>query len=354
MSLYTPIQDILQEYHVDAMLVMSYFNLRYVTGGMGGGAALITKRGKYFFTDPRYIEDAQRRIREASIELCPPGTSLLAKVREQAEADGVKRFGFEESSLSIGQYTFLTESAQLELVPCQALINRLIAVKGPWEKAKMIAAQRLAEEAFDHTLQQLHVGMTEKEAAAILVYQLLHLGADKSSFGPIVVSGARSSLPHGTPSHKKIESGDFLTMDFGCVLDGWCSDMTRTVAFGHVTDEMRLVYDTVLRAQEAGIATARANIQGKLIHEAAMKVIADAGYAAYFTHGFGHGIGMAGHEDYGAGAGEEKILPVGAMISAEPGIYIPGRFGVRIEDVLYLTENGCENLMQTPKELLIL
>lgn len=149
----------------------------------------------------------------------------------------------------------------------------------------MIAAQRLAEEAFDHTLQQLHVGMTEKEAAAILVYQLLHLGADKSSFGPIVVSGARSSLPHGTPSHKKIESGDFLTMDFGCVLDGWCSDMTRTVAFGHVTDEMRLVYDTVLRAQEAGIATARANIQGKLIHEAAMKVIADAGYAAYFTHG---------------------------------------------------------------------
>lgn len=354
MGLYAPIQDVLQEYNVDAMLVMSYSNLRYVTGGMGGGAALVTKRGRYFFTDPRYIEDATARIRDAEVKLCPSGTPLLAKVREQAEADGVRRFGFEESNLSIGQYMFLSKSEQMKLVPSQALINRLIAVKGAGEKARLIAAQRLAEEAFDRTLAQLCIGMTEKEAAAILVYQMLHLGADKSSFGPIVVSGVRSSLPHGVPTHKKIEAGDFLTMDFGCVLDGWCSDMTRTVAFGHVTDEMRLVYDTVLKAQEAGIAAARANIPGKLIHEAAMKVIDGAGYGRYFTHGFGHGMGMVGHEDYGAGANEEKLLPVGAVISAEPGIYIPGRFGVRIEDVLYLTEDGCENLMLTPKELLIL
>ncbi len=354
MSMYEPIQEVLQEYKVDAMLVMSYFNIRYVTGGMGGGAALVTQKGKYFFTDPRYIEDARNQIKDAEVVLCSSSAGLLGTARKQAEADGVRYLGYEEANLSIGQYNFLAQSDQMNLVPAQALINRLIAVKGPEEKEKMIEAQRLAEEAFDKTLSQLSVGMTEKEAAAILVYQMLHLGADKSSFGPIVVSGSRSSLPHGEPTHKKIESGDFLTMDFGCVLDGWCSDMTRTVAFGSATDEMRLVYDTVLKAQEAGIAAAKANVQGKTIHEAGAKVIRDAGYGEYFTHGFGHGIGMAGHEDYGASSGEEKILPAGSMISAEPGIYLPGRFGVRIEDVLYLTEDGNEDLMTTPKELLIL
>lgn len=354
MNLFIPMQEALFGAGLDAMLVTSYFNTRYITGGMGGGAALVTEKGRYFFTDTRYAEEANIRIKDTKIMLCPPGTQLLPIVINQAVEDGAKYFGFEDSDLSIGQYRVLEKTAGIEPVEAQAFLNRLIAVKDSEAKAKMIAAQRLAEEAFDNTLAQLHVGMTEKEAAAILVYQLLHLGADRSSFSPIVVSGTRSSLPHGTPTHKEIECGDFLTMDFGCVLDGWCSDMTRTVAFGNVTAEMRLVYETVLKAQEAGIATARAGIPGKLIHEAGAKVIASAGYGAYFNHGFGHGIGMAGHEDYGAGKNEEKLLPVGAVISAEPGIYIPGKFGVRIEDVLYLTEDGCENFMTTPKELLIL
>lgn len=354
MGLYKQLQDALGPGHLDAMMVKSFNNIRYITGGMGGGAALVTRRGRYFFTDPRYIEEAEKRITGAEVVLCPGAAAILPSILARAEADGVKLLGFEETELSIGDYLFMQRSGTLEPVPSQALLNRLIAVKGPEEKSRLIAAQRLAEEAFTNTLEQLHVGMTEKEAAAILVYQMLHLGADRNSFGPIVVSGARSSLPHGAPTHKEICPGDFLTIDFGCILDGWCSDTTRTVAFGHATDEMRLVYNTVLRAQEAGIAAARAGIQGKLIHQAAMKVISDAGFGQYFTHGFGHGMGMVGHEDYGAGAAEEKVLPSGAVISAEPGIYLPGRFGVRIEDILYLTESGAEDITLLPKELLIL
>ena len=174
------------------------------------------------------------------------------------------------------------------------------------------------------------------------------------SFEPIVVSGVNSSMPHGVPSHKKVEEGDFLTMDFGCMLDGYCSDMTRTVAIGHVTEEMDKVYHTVLAAQAAGAAAAKAGVKGMDIHAAAAKVISDAGYGDYFGHGFGHGLGIEVHENPGAGQKASVPLPVNAVISAEPGIYIPGKFGVRIEDVLIIQENGCKDIMEAPKELLVL
>ena len=169
-----------------------------------------------------------------------------------------------------------------------------------------------------------------------------------------MVSGANSSMPHGVPSDKPVADGDFLTMDFGCMLDGYCSDMTRTVAIGHATEEMDKVYHTVLQAQLAGIATAKAGVTGRAVHEAAAKVIADAGYGAYFGHGFGHGLGLEVHEDPSANMANDKPLPVGAVISAEPGIYIPGRFGVRIEDVVVIEENGCRDIMEAPKELIII
>ena len=218
----------------------------------------------------------------------------------------------------------------------------------------MGAAQRIAERALTDILNEIRPGVTEKEIAARLQYLMLHYGAENMSFDPIVVSGPNGSLPHGVPSEKVIQSGEFVTMDFGCIYHGYCSDMTRTVAVGSVTEEMRQVYNTVLAAQKAGIEAARAGATGRAVDGAARAVIQQAGYGPYFGHSFGHGVGVEIHEGPNATPSNDKPLPAGAVISAEPGIYLPGKLGVRIEDVLYLTEGGCQNLTLAPKELLIL
>ena len=219
-----------------------------------------------------------------------------------------------------------------------------------------IAAQNttLAEKALEEVLPLLKPGAVEREIAAEITYRMRLHGAEGNSFDPIVVTGAKSSMPHGVPGDEVIKSGDFVTMDFGCVKDGYCSDMTRTVAIGSATDEMRNVYYTVLEAQKAGIAVARPGVTGAEIHNAGAKVIADAGYGAYFGHGFGHGVGLDIHEQPTASPANQRPMPEGAVISAEPGIYLPGKFGVRIEDVLYLSGEGCVDITKAPKDLLIL
>ena len=174
------------------------------------------------------------------------------------------------------------------------------------------------------------------------------------SFDPIVVSGPNGSLPHGVPSEKAIRNGEFVTMDFGCVYHGYCSDMTRTVAVGYATEEMRRVYQTVLSAQTAGIVAAKAGATGQAVDGAARSIIVSAGYGPYFGHSFGHGVGVEIHESPNASPLNDKPLPAGAVISAEPGIYLPGKLGVRIEDVLVLKEGGCVDITNAPKELLIL
>jgi Xaa-Pro aminopeptidase len=230
----------------------------------------------------------------------------------------------------------------------------LRAVKSETEIEKMIRAQRIAEEAFENTLGVIRPGMTEKEVAAELIYSMLKLGADGLSFDPIVVGGARSSMPHGVPTDAEIKTGTFLTMDFGCIKDGYCSDMTRTDAVGGYTDEMRAVYETVLRAQESGIEKAAAGVPGSAVHAAAADVIGSAGFGAYFGHGFGHGLGLEVHECNSASPSDSRELKAGNVISAEPGIYLPGRFGVRIEDVIVIRDGGCENITRTPKRLLVI
>ena len=239
-------------------------------------------------------------------------------------------------------------------MPAADLLAELRAVKDPEELEILISAQRIAEKALADILNEIRPGVTEKEIAARLQYLMLHYGAEDKSFDPIVVSGPNGSLPHGVPSEKVIQAGEFVTMDFGCVYRGYCSDMTRTVAVGSVTDEMRRVYDTVLAAQLAGIAAAKAGATGRAVDGAAREVIEQAGYGPCFGHSFGHGVGVEIHEGPNATPSNDKPLPAGAVISAEPGIYLPGRLGVRIEDVLYLTEDGCQNLTLAPKDLLIL
>lgn len=356
MSRFSKISEKLGQYDLDAIMITSVPNRLYATEfPSSDGMAVVTKNGSYFFADSRYIEAARKKVEDAEIRESSVKTTMTDLANEVIEKHGIRKLGFEDGSVTVKSYNNWQEKLKgCELAPATELLMELRAVKEQRELDKLIAAQRIAEKALKDVLDFIKPGRTEKEISAYLQYRMLCHGAAKMSFEPIVVSGANGSMPHGVPSEKPVAEGEFITMDFGCVWDGYCSDMTRTVAVGYVTDEMEKVYHTVLKAQLTGIATAKAGVTGKAVHEAAAKVIEDAGYGDYFGHGFGHGVGVEVHESPRASVLNEKPLPANAVISAEPGIYIPGKFGVRIEDVIIVGEGSSRSIMEAPKELLIL
>jgi Xaa-Pro aminopeptidase len=316
--------------------------------------ALITKNQAYFYIDSRYIEAAKRSISGAVVELTDLKTTYYDRINAVLDNEGIKSLGIEEGIMSHAEFLQARGRLKAELVPAQDMLAELRTAKSAEEIEKLTTAQRIAERAYDQTLDVIRIGMTEKEIAAELIYRMLREGAEGLAFDPIVVSGLRTSLPHGVPSEAELREGCFLTLDFGCKYDGYCSDMTRTVAFGFVSEEMLLVYDTVLEAQTAAISGLKAGMTGAEADGLARAVIERAGYGEYFGHGFGHGVGLDVHEAPTANPSGMKPMPAGTVISAEPGIYLPGRFGVRIEDVVVLIEGGCVNLTRTPKKLLIL
>ena len=320
----------------------------------GEGNVVVTAQGCFYFTDSRYIEAANHLITGAEIAMTGRSRNYRAMVQEVVDRCRIRKLGFEEGYLSVADYNLWKEGLTAELVPAQKLVDALRAAKDDGEIALMTKAQEITDRAFSEILKFIQPGMTEQEIAAKLQYDMLRFGAEKMSFDPIVVSGPNGSLPHGIPSAKQVQQGEFITMDFGCKYGGYCSDMTRTVALGEPTGEMRKVYQTVLEAQLAGIAVTKAGVPGKSIDAAARKVIEDAGYGEYFGHGYGHSLGIEIHESPNANTRDETLLPVGAVVSAEPGIYLPGKFGVRIEDVTVLTADGCMVLTKSPKELIIL
>lgn len=344
----------LPEYGLDAMLLNSEPGEYYAVGFHGEGNVVVTAQGCFYFTDSRYIEAANHLITGAEIAMTGRSRNYRAMVQEVVDRCRIRELGFEEGYLSVADYNLWKEGLTAELVPAQKLVDALRAAKDDGEIALMTKAQEITDRAFSEILKFIQPGMTEQEIAAKLQYDMLRFGAEKMSFDPIVVSGPNGSLPHGIPSAKQVQQGEFITMDFGCKYGGYCSDMTRTVALGEPTGEMRKVYQTVLEAQLAGIAVTKAGVPGKSIDAAARKVIEDAGYGEYFGHGYGHSLGIEIHESPNANTREETLLPVGAVVSAEPGIYLPGKFGVRIEDVTVLTADGCMVLTKSPKELIIL
>ena len=311
MSRFDKIAARLGDYGLDAMMITSEPNRLYATGFHStAGMAIVTTAGSYFFTDRRYIEAASKRIDNCQILENTREKPMSMLAEEVIARHGIKRLGFEESYTTVEDYDLWREKLSCELVPAAGLLGELRAVKDQGEIDTMIAAQRIAEKAFTEVLNFIKVGRTEKEIAAFLQYQMLLGGAEKMSFDPIVVSGANSSMPHGVPTDKPVASGDFITMDFGCIYGGDCSDMTRTVAVGSVTEEMDRVYHTVLRAQLEGIAATKAGVAGKTVHEAGAAVIREAGYGAYFGHGFGHSLGVEIHESPNASPSEGEPLPL--------------------------------------------
>ena len=344
----------LPEYGIDAMLVNSEPGEFYAVGFHGEGNVVVTAEKCFYFTDSRYIEAAEHLIHGAEIAMTDAGRNYRAMVQQVIDECHIERLGFEENYLSVADFELWDKGLTASLAPAQKLVNSLRAAKDEEELALMRRAQEITDQAFSAMLKFIQPGQTEQEIAARLQYEMLCLGADKMSFDPIVASGPNGSKPHAIPSQRKVQKGDFITMDFGCKFGGYCSDMTRTIALGEPTEEMKKVYHIVLEAQKAGIAAARAGIPGKDIDAAARKVIEEAGYGDYFGHGYGHSVGIEIHESPNANTREETLMPVGAAVSAEPGIYLPGKFGVRIEDVTVLTAEGCVDITKSPKELIIL
>ena len=340
---------------LDAILLTSEANCYYATGFMGEGIALVTRRGSWYFTDSRYTEAADKAIGDAAvIREVSREKPFSALINEALAEAGAEKAGFEEQRMTVAEHAVYSEKLHCTLTPASSLMTELRGSKDEEELSCMTAAQRIAEGALEQILKEIRPGMTEKEIAARLNYLMVSAGAEKTAFDTIVASGPNGSMPHAVPGMRKVRKGDFITMDFGCVYKGYCSDMTRTVALGRPSDEMRNVYDIVLQAQLAGIAAAKAGVTGAVIDGAARKVIQDAGYGVYFGHSFGHSLGIDIHEAPNAAPGNDKPMPDGAVVSAEPGIYLPGKFGVRIEDVMILRPDGAQVITKAPKALLVL
>ncbi len=340
---------------VDGLLLTSRYSRHYgAEFDIAEGIAVVSQKGCRYFTDSRYIESAAKNIKNFQVVMTDRSRNYALLINQAIDEFGIHALGFEEEYITAGELARFQNDLKAELVPYNEKIYAFRAVKEEWELDRLRKAQRIADAALLETLPRLKVGMTELEAQAELIYCMYKNGAQGLSFDPIVVSGPNTSLPHGVAGNRVIQEGDFLTMDFGVLYQGYCSDTTRTVAFGYATEEMRKVYNVVLKAQREAIAATKAGVTGKMIDGIARQVITDAGYGDYFGHSYGHGVGLEIHEAPNMNMRNDQILPAGAVCSAEPGIYLPGKFGVRIEDVTILTADGCENLTKLPKELLVL
>ena len=339
---------------VDGLLLTSRYSRFYgAQYDIAEGVAIVTKDGCRYFTDSRYIEAAQNGIRGFEVMEMNRAHSYHDLLNQAIADFGVTALGYEEGYLSVAEFLDYEKNLQAKLLPLHGKIAGFRAVKEDWELELMRKAQQITDKAFSEVLPRIKAGMTEKQLQAELIYCLYKNGGENLSFDPIVVSGPNTSLPHGVAGDRVLQAGDFITLDFGVLYGGYCSDMTRTVALGYATDEMKKVYETVLAAQEAGIAATKAGVLGRDVDAAARKVIEDAGYGDFFGHGYGHSLGLEVHENPNCNPRGDVPMAVNMVCSAEPGIYLPGKFGVRIEDVVIFTADGCEDITKSPKNLII-
>lgn len=339
----------------EGYLIVSPQNRRYFTDfDSSDGYLLVTACESVFLTDSRYIEAARNQVKDCTeIEIL---VSLSAQLPEYIKKLGIKKLYTEAETLTVYDFGKISSVSGCETLAekTDEAISTLRRIKSQEEKNSILAAQSIAEKAFDHILGFISTEKNEKEIALELDFFMLRNGAQAVSFETIAVSGANSSMPHGVPSEKKIENGDFITMDFGAVFGGYHSDMTRTVAVRSVSDKQAQVYETVLKAQLASLETLKAGVSGVDADKAARDIISQAGYGDCFGHGTGHGVGIEIHEAPRLSPKSKAILECGDVVTVEPGIYLPGEFGVRIEDMAFITENGFENLTKTQKSLIIL
>nr|NNM91003.1 aminopeptidase P family protein [Bacilli bacterium] len=340
------------ELTIDAMLTFSFENRRYVTGFTGSsGFVLITDREVVLATDGRYVEQAKAQVNEVTV--VEHQSRWMMTILEEAKRLGVKRIGFEADLVTYKTVEELKKVfAPLELIPVSGIIERVREIKEESELTIMRQAASIADQAFSHILGYLRPGLKETDVALELEVFMRKLGATGPSFDTIVASGPRSALPHGVASDRVIQSGEFVKMDYGCYYQGYASDITRTVVVGKPTDRHKEIYGVVLEAQLAGVAGMRAGLTGEQADSLARDVIVKAGYGEAFSHSLGHGLGLAVHEMPRVAQRSSDVLQEGMVVTIEPGIYLPGFGGVRIEDDVWLTGNTCERLTLSKKDLI--
>lgn len=345
--------NVIKELQCDAVLISNRYSIRYITGYCGDtGFAYISSNRRIIFTDFRYIYQAQAEaVGYEIIDIANDGyAKAIAKV---AMEDHCKVLGFEEEEMTFGEYSKLSkELGSISLQPYHGELASLRMVKTPEELSYLKEAEHIGDIAFTKILEEIKPGMTEIEIAARLEYIMKMNGAEGISFDPIVASGINSSMPHAVPSRKKIEKGDLLTLDFGCKFNGYCSDMTRTIVIGKANDKQKEIYNTVLEAQLAVLNQVKAGMIGRDIDKIARDIIYKAGYEGCFGHGLGHSVGLFIHESPRASLKAEEAVLENMTLTVEPGIYVKDFGGVRIEDMIVLTKDGCINFTNSPKELI--
>lgn len=347
------IRRYLDDHNLDGLLVTHLPNIRYLTGFTGSTATvLVTESETFFITDARYVVQAEREVRGRVVKV---ENTYPETVGEVITGVRLRRVGFESAHMTHKQLRALFDRVPepIMFVPTEGAVESLRMVKDPEEIQAIRRAVEMTSEVFEQFVEEIRPGVRERDLAVELEYRLRRRGADKLSFDIIIASGERSALPHGVASEKRIARG-FVVCDVGIVLDGYCSDMSRTVHVGNPDSRAREIYDIVLSAQLNCEQRLRGGMKSQEIDALTREVIAGRGYGEYYAHGTGHGIGLEVHEAPRVSKTADGQVPAGAVITVEPGIYLPGWGGVRIEDVVVVTETGGEVLTPTPKELMIL
>lgn len=340
----------------ECLLVTSFDNRKYLTGfPSSAGYLVLGKNGSAFFTDSRYIEAAEEKIKVCPVNLL---RDFKDDVAEYIFQHGYTKIHIEAERTTVSQLNFMSKCMKLAKICSDGNLDRSISklreVKSEEEIEKIQKAQLIAEKAFDDILKFIRPGVSELEIAARLENIMRINGSEGFSFDTIAISGRNTSKPHGVPTENKVQKGDFVTMDYGAVSDGYRSDMTRTVAVGEVTSKQAEIYNTVLTAQESSLKILKAGVKCSDADKAARDVIKNADYGEFFGHSTGHGVGIEIHETPNLAPKSKAVLQAGNVVTVEPGIYLPNEFGVRIEDFVVITETGYRNLTSSPKNLIVL
>lgn len=347
------VKDKFKDFEIDGLLITSSQNRRYMTHFTGtAGIVLISLKESKLITDFRYIEQASNQVK--FFDVIQHKGLIYEEVARQVKALGIKKLGFEQDHLTFGTYKLYEKVIPAEMIPTSGIIEKLRLIKTEEELHILKEATKIADTAFEHIVNFIKPGLTELDVSNELEFFMRKQGATSSSFDIIVASGYRSALPHGVATDKVIKTGELVTLDFGAYYKGYCSDITRTIAVGKISDELKHVYDVVLQAQLRGMSGIKPGMTGKQADALTREYISEQGFGDLFGHSTGHGIGLDVHEGPALSMKSETVLEPGMVVTVEPGIYIKGQGGVRIEDDTVITKNGNESLSYSTKELLIL
>lgn len=351
MSRLEKLREIFKKEDMEALLITSAVNRRYMTGFTGtAGVALISQKDAYFITDFRYTEQAKDQI--SGFDIIEQKGSIQDKVAALIDVMGIKQLAFEKNDLTYGEFELYKKAIHVEMTPSDGLIEELRLIKDKEEINILKEACKIADDAFAHILDYIKPGVKEIDVSNELEFFMRKQGATSSSFDIIVASGYRSALPHGVASEKIIQEGELVTLDFGALYKGYSSDITRTVAVGEISEELTEIYQTVLDAQIKGVKYIKAGMTAKEADALTRDHIKENGYGAYFGHATGHGLGLDVHELPGLSFRSEKVLQPGMVVTVEPGIYVPNVGGCRIEDDILILDEGNECLTSATKELI--